>query len=114
MGRLGGSIAPAAGARFMARQGWAGCVSPTLQAGRPAAGTGAGKGRVLAGAARSLQIEYAIRDVVVPARELEAQGHKILRLNIGDPIAYGFRPPAHMVEALAAAARENVNGYTAS
>jgi alanine-synthesizing transaminase len=68
----------------------------------------------LAGTERSLQIEYAIRDVVVPARELEAQGHKVLKLNVGDPNAYGFRPPAHMVEALHQAALDNVNGYTAS
>lgn len=70
--------------------------------------------KVLAGAERSLQIEYAIRDVVVPARELEAQGHKILKLNIGDPIAAGFRPPPHMIEALHQAALDNHNGYTAS
>jgi alanine-synthesizing transaminase len=69
---------------------------------------------VLAAAERSLQIEYAIRDVVVPARELEAQGRTILKLNIGDPIAYGFRPPAHLVEALHKAALDNANGYTAS
>jgi len=36
---------------------------------------------------RASSIEYAIRDVVVPATELEHQGHEILKLNIGDPIA---------------------------
>ena len=72
------------------------------------------KGKVLAGAERALGIEYAIRDVVAPARELEAQGHKVLKLNIGDPIAYGFRPPAHMIEALHKAALDYVNGYSAS
>ena len=35
---------------------------------------------------RAARIEYAIRDVVVPATELEAQGHEIIKLNIGDPI----------------------------
>ncbi|MFO1532367.1 MAG: aminotransferase class I/II-fold pyridoxal phosphate-dependent enzyme [Thermoplasmatota archaeon] len=69
---------------------------------------------VLPGAERSLQIEYAIRDVVVPARELEAQGRTILKLNVGDPIAHGFRPPEHLIEALHQAAKDNVNGYTAS
>ncbi len=69
---------------------------------------------VLAGAPRSLQIEYAIRDVVLPARELEAQGHEVLKLNIGDPCPYGFRPPQHMIDALAAAANDNLNGYTPS
>lgn len=69
---------------------------------------------VLPGSPRALEIEYAIRDVVAPARELEAQGHKVLKLNIGDPCAYGFAPPAHMVEALHQAALQNHNGYTAS
>jgi aspartate/methionine/tyrosine aminotransferase len=69
---------------------------------------------VLPAAPRAAQIEYAIRDVVAPARELEAQGHKVLKLNIGDPIAYGFRPPQHLVDALSAAANANVNGYSAS
>ena len=36
---------------------------------------------------RASQIEYAIRDVVVPATKLEAEGHDILKLNIGDPLA---------------------------
>ena len=36
---------------------------------------------------RAASIEYAIRDVVVPAIELEKQGHEIIRLNIGDPLA---------------------------
>ena len=43
-------------------------------------------------AARALSIEYAIRDVVVPATALEAEGHEIIKLNIGDPIAYPGLP----------------------
>ncbi len=35
---------------------------------------------------RAACIEYAIRDVVVPATALERQGHEILKLNIGDPL----------------------------
>ena len=41
---------------------------------------------------RASQIEYAIRDVVVPASVLEAQGHEIIKLNIGDPLAYPGLP----------------------
>ena len=49
---------------------------------------------------RASAIEYAIRDIVVPAIELEAQGHEIIRLNIGDPLAYpGLPTPSHMVSA---------------
>ncbi len=72
------------------------------------------KGAVLPGAERALGIEYAIRDVVAPARELEKQGHKVLKLNIGDPIAYGFKPPAHLIEALHQAALDGHNGYSPS
>ena len=66
-------------------------------------------------AQRSLNIEYAIRDVVVPATELAAQGHSIIKLNIGDPIAYpGLPTPAHMVEAFTDALNNGRNGYSPS
>ena len=66
-------------------------------------------------AQRSLNIEYAIRDVVVPATELEAQGHSIIKLNIGYPIAYpGLPTPAHMVEAFTDALNNGRNGYSPS
>ena len=66
-------------------------------------------------AARAMAIEYAIRDVVVPAMALEAQGHSILKLNIGDPIAYpGLPTPQHMVDAYAAAVQHGMNGYSPS
>lgn len=64
---------------------------------------------------RSKSIEYAIRDVVVPAMELEKQGHKILKLNIGDPIAYpGLSTPEHMVDAYVESLRSGQNGYSGS
>lgn len=81
---------------------------------RPVIGKARPEPVVLPGTPRALQIEYAIRDVVAPARELEEQGHTVLKLNVGDPNAHGFAPPAHMVAALHQAALDNVNGYTAS
>lgn len=64
---------------------------------------------------RASNIEYAIRDVVVPATELEAQGHSIIKLNIGDTIAYpGLPTPLHMVEAFSTALSEGRNGYSPS
>jgi alanine-synthesizing transaminase len=69
---------------------------------------------VLPASERALGIEYAIRDVVAPARELEKQGHTVLKLNIGDPIAYGFRPPQHLLDAIGKAAQEGHNGYCPS
>jgi len=65
--------------------------------------------------ARASNIEYAIRDVVVPATALEAQGHEILKLNIGDPIAYpGLPTPEHMVDAYVNALKDGRNGYSPS
>ena len=61
--------------------------------------------------ARASGIEYAIRDVVVPATKLEQQGHEIIKLNIGDPIAYpGLPTPSHMVDAFAKAVKDGRNG----
>ena len=66
-------------------------------------------------AARALSIEYAIRDVVVPATALEAKGHEIIKLNIGDPIAYpGLPTPRHMVDAYVEAVQRGMNGYSPS
>lgn len=63
-------------------------------------------------AKRASRIEYAIRDVVVPAMELESQGHDILKLNIGDPIAYpGLPTPTHMVKAFQASLERGESGY---
>ncbi len=61
---------------------------------------------------RASSIEYAIRDVVVPAIELEKQGHDIIRLNIGDPLAYeGLQTPEHMIDAYKRALDSQDNGY---
>ena len=62
---------------------------------------------------RASQIEYAIRDVVVPANALEAEGHEIIKLNIGDPLAYpGLPTPDHMISAYQKALLEQKNGYS--
>lgn len=66
-------------------------------------------------APRASNIEYAIRDVVVPANQLEQEGHTILKLNIGDPIAYpGLPTPQHMVDAYVEALQQGHNGYSPS
>ncbi|MHA1595986.1 MAG: aminotransferase class I/II-fold pyridoxal phosphate-dependent enzyme [Candidatus Baldrarchaeia archaeon] len=65
-------------------------------------------------APRALGIEYAIRDVVVKAKDLERRGKKIIYLNIGDPCKFDFQPPRHMIDALYKAAIEGYNGYTDS
>ncbi len=63
-------------------------------------------------APRASNIEYAIRDVVVPAVKLESEGHEIIRLNIGDPLAYeGLSTPSHMIEEFKKALDRQDNGY---
>ena len=64
---------------------------------------------------RASSIEYAIRDVVVPATKLESEGHSIIKLNIGDPIAYpGLLTPQHMVDAYMDGLASGNNGYSPS
>jgi len=59
-------------------------------------------------------IEYAIRDVIVHARQVAKTGKKIFYLNIGDPVAFDFDTPAHIKQALIKAVEEGQNGYCAS
>ncbi len=61
-------------------------------------------------AKRAMEIEYAIRDVVLPARELEKKGVEILKLNIGDPDKFDFDTPEHMKKAVIEE-MEKFNGY---
>ncbi|HDN50991.1 MAG: alanine aminotransferase [Thermoplasmata archaeon] len=63
---------------------------------------------------RTRGISYAIREVVVYAKQLEAKGIHVLKMNIGDPIAYDFDTPKHMKDALYRAALEGHNGYAPS
>jgi alanine-synthesizing transaminase len=63
---------------------------------------------------RTANFHYAIRDLVSAAEALERAGRSVVYLNIGDPQAYGFRPPAHVVEAVARALRDSFTGYANS
>ena len=38
---------------------------------------------------------HAIRNVVAEATRVEASGRQVTYLNIGDPVAFGFRTPTH-------------------
>ena len=57
---------------------------------------------------------YAIRNIVAEARKVEAAGTRVRYLNIGDPIAFGFTTPPHLIEAVSRAMRDGHNGYTPS
>ena len=59
-------------------------------------------------------VEYAIRDIVSAAKDLENQGRTIDYLNIGDPVQYGFQPPENVKKALIDAVKNGNNYYSAS
>jgi aspartate/methionine/tyrosine aminotransferase len=70
--------------------------------------------RPLPVASKVSRFSYAIRNIVTEARAVEAAGMKVRYLNIGDPCAFGFRTPDHLVEAATQAMRDNRNGYLPS
>ena len=59
-------------------------------------------------------VEYAIRDIVSAAREIEKQGQKVEYLNIGDPVQFGFQPPDNVKQALVDAINSGKNFYPQS
>lgn len=59
-------------------------------------------------------VEYAIRDIVLVARQVEKQGKNITYLNIGDPVQYGFQPPQNVKDAMIQAIQGNQNYYAQS
>jgi aspartate/methionine/tyrosine aminotransferase len=65
-------------------------------------------------ASRVNQFSYAIRNIVAEATAVEARGTRVRYLNIGDPVAFGFRTPEHMVETVVRAMRDGRNGYVPS
>ncbi len=65
-------------------------------------------------AERTKKVEYAIRDILKIADEAKAAGKELLYLNIGDPIAFDYKTPAHMIEACHKALLENHTGYSNS
>src|SRR5215831_12325595 len=65
-------------------------------------------------AARVGRFSYAIRNIVAEAQKVEARGLKVRYLNIGDPVAFGFKTPQHLIEAAERAMRDGHNGYLPS
>jgi len=59
-------------------------------------------------------VEYAIRDIVSAARDLEKQGRVIDYLNIGDPVHYWFHPPDNVKHAFIDAIKQGKNYYSPS
>ncbi|MCL2786844.1 MAG: aminotransferase class I/II-fold pyridoxal phosphate-dependent enzyme [Methanomassiliicoccaceae archaeon] len=60
---------------------------------------------------RSMGVDYAIREIVTPANELERQGRRLIHLNIGDPNKWDFETPEYFKAALQEAVHKVDNGY---
>ncbi len=60
---------------------------------------------------RSLGMDYAIREVTVPAAEAEKTGMKMYKLNIGDPNKWDFETPEYFKQTLREAVDQVDNGY---
>jgi alanine-synthesizing transaminase len=70
--------------------------------------------REIAAAQRLENVRYAIRDLVCVADEIVRKGHKVLPLNIGDPLNFDFQTPPHLIEAVYKAMKDGKNGYAPS
>src|SRR5881394_2687659 len=62
-------------------------------------------------ASRVHRFSYAIRNIVAEAHKVEAAGTRVRYLNIGDPVAFGFKTPAHLITAVEHAMRDGHNNY---
>ncbi|MCR4439928.1 MAG: aminotransferase class I/II-fold pyridoxal phosphate-dependent enzyme [bacterium] len=69
---------------------------------------------VIVPARRTEKITYAVRDIVILAEQAAKQGKEMLYLNIGDPNAFDFQTPRHIIEATYRAMLRNMNGYSPS
>ncbi len=59
--------------------------------------------RNIATSQRLTEVRYEIRgELARRARDLELQGHRLIKLNIGNPGAFGFRAPPHLQAAITA------------
>ena len=61
-----------------------------------------------------VEVEYAIRDVVLAARKVQQRGVQVDYLNIGDPVQFGFQPPDNVRQALIDAINRGDNYYSPS
>jgi alanine-synthesizing transaminase len=73
--------------------------------------TTANTGASIPTAGRVHRFTYAIRNIVAEAQRVEAAGMHVRYLNIGDPVAFGFTTPPHLVDAVARALKDGHNGY---
>ena len=57
------------------------------------------------------RFSYAIRHIAAEAHRVESAGTVVRYLNVGNPPAFGFDPPAHLIAAVERAMHDGHNGY---
>ncbi|HKM13922.1 MAG TPA: aminotransferase class I/II-fold pyridoxal phosphate-dependent enzyme [Candidatus Methanomethylophilaceae archaeon] len=67
--------------------------------------------KVMKASKRSMGMNYAIREISVPAEEAAKAGKKLIGLNIGDPNKWDFETPEYFKDALRRSVDETDNGY---
>lgn len=65
-------------------------------------------------AERTINVTYAIRDIILMADQVKKTGKKMYYLNIGDPNVYDFATPPEIIESIHKAMTDNKNGYASS
>jgi alanine-synthesizing transaminase len=65
-------------------------------------------------ASKTINVKYAIRDIISLANKVAATGKQMYYLNIGDPNIYDHKTPHTVIDATCQAIRENKNGYAPS
>lgn len=63
---------------------------------------------------RNNLVSYPIRDIVLEAKAIEKAGTRMIYMNIGDPAAFGFGPPQHILDAAREALGKGLTGYAPS
>src|SRR5215831_17515090 len=83
-----------------------------LQGNLPGHGLSGGFSVQLAQASRLSDVRYDIRGPVLRrARQLEADGHEIIKLNLGNPAPFGMVAPEAVLDHVAASIRAS-QGYS--
>ena len=70
--------------------------------------------RYIKPSARTENLKYAVRDILLVADQAKAEGMKLMYLNIGDPIPFDHETPAFVIDSVIAALKDGHTGYAPS
>jgi alanine-synthesizing transaminase len=70
--------------------------------------------QIIVPATKTINVKYAIRDIISLANQVASTGKKMYYLNIGDPNIYDHTTPHTVIDATCKAIKDNKNGYAPS